>query len=109
MIGIYYNSPDMVKPEDLQWEVGFPVTTPISVRAPLEAKTWNFATVATALHVGPYEKAGETIAKIFEWMSANGYMPVGPVMERYLDMEPSKLKPEELKTEVWAPCQKVGK
>lgn len=107
LVGIYYNSPAEVKPEELQWEVGFPVTPQASVQAPLEIKQWNFTTVATALHKGPYETVVQTIFKILEWMKTNACVPAGPVMERYLDMDPSSVKPEELRTEVWIPCKKI--
>jgi effector-binding domain-containing protein len=106
MIGIYFNSPDEVKPEDLQWEIGFPVTSQALVQPPLQMKEWNFTQVVVSLHQGPYEKVGETIQKMIEWMEANGYFPAGPFLERYMDMNPEELKPEELKTEVWIPCQK---
>lgn len=106
MIGIYFNSPAQVKPEDLQWEIGFPVTSQALVQPPLEKKEWNFTQVVVSLHQGPYEKTGETIQKMIEWMEANGYVPAGPFLERYMDMNPEELKPEELKTEVWIPCQK---
>jgi effector-binding domain-containing protein len=106
LIGVYFNSPDQVKPEDLKWEVGFPVTSQALIQPPLQKKEWNFTQVVVSLHQGPYEKVGETIQKMMEWMETNGYFPAGPFMERYLDMNPDELKPEELKTEVWIPCQK---
>jgi effector-binding domain-containing protein len=106
MIGVYINSPAQVKPEDLQWEIGFPVTSQALIQPPLEKKEWNFTQVVASLHQGPYEKTGETIQKMLEWMEANGYAPAGPFLERYMDMNPEELKPEELKTEVWIPCQK---
>jgi predicted transcriptional regulator YdeE len=46
--------------------------------------------------------------KILDWMDANGYVQAGPIMERYLDMNPSELKPEDLKTEIWIPVEKKG-
>ena len=106
MIGVYINSPAQVKPEDLQWEIGFPVTSQALIQPPLEKKEWNFTQVVASLHQGPYDKAGETIQKMLEWMDANGYFPAGPLLERYMDMNPEELKPEELKTEIWIPCQK---
>lgn len=105
LIGIYYNSPDEVKPEELQWEIGFPITPQAVPLEPLEKKQWNFTLVATALHTGPYEKTGETILKILEWMKASHYVPAGPVLERYLDMTPSSVPPEKLRTEIWIPCK----
>lgn len=107
MLGIYYNAPSEVKPEDLKWEVGFPVTEQATVQTPLVKKSWDHKTVAVALHIGPYEKTVETINKMMDWITKNGCVVSGPLMERYLDMDPSRVKPEELKTEVWIPCQKT--
>jgi effector-binding domain-containing protein len=109
MIGIYYNSPAQVSPQELTWEMGFPVAEQAMPLAPLEKKQWSFTTVAVCLHVGPFEETEKTIIKMTEWMQANGYFPSGPIMERYLDMDPSKVKPEELKTEIWFPCTQIKK
>jgi len=106
MLGIYHNSPDQVKPEELSWEVGFPVNDQAMVQAPLEKKQWTDLTVAAALHVGAYEKTAETITEIYAWMAANGYVQTGPLVERYLDMNPMQMKPEDLRTEIWIPCAK---
>jgi len=105
LVGVYYNDPNEVKPEDLEWEVGFPITQQVPVRAPLEKKEWSFTSVATALHVGPYEETGQSYLKIFKWLQTNNYIQSGPVMEKYLD-DPSQVKPEKLQTEIWVPCKK---
>ncbi len=109
MIGVYYNSPEMVKPEELMWEIGFPVSAQVEVKAPLEKKEWKFTHVVSALHKGPYEETGKTYIKMFEWMQANKLMLAGPVMERYLTMPTPDTKPEDLRSEVWIPCQKGKK
>ena len=106
MIGIFYNSPEEVKPEELQWEIGFPVTAQVQVLAPLEKKIWEYKTVVSAIHIGPYENTGETIAKMMEWMNAEGLAMIGPLMERYLTMPTPGTKPEDMKTEIWIPCKK---
>lgn len=106
MIGIYYNSPENVKPEELKWEIGFPITKGVSIRPPLELKVWNFTRVVSATHIGPYEKIAEIYPKIFEWMKKNNYRIAGPIMERYFD-NPATTKPEKLRAEVWVPCEKI--
>jgi effector-binding domain-containing protein len=105
LMGVYYGNPEQVKPEQMEWEMGFPVTPHALIQPPLERKEWNFTQVAVALHKGSYEKTGETIAKIMEWMEANGYVADGPIVERYLDMDPEGIKPEDLKTEIWIPVK----
>jgi effector-binding domain-containing protein len=109
MIGVYYNSPDMVKPEELVWEMGFPVPAQTEVKAPLEKKEWKFKLICSAVHKGPYEETSQTVSKMYEWMQAKKLMPAGPVLERYLTMPTPETKPEDLRTEVWVPCQKKEK
>jgi effector-binding domain-containing protein len=106
MIGVYYNSPEEVKPDELKWEIGFPVAKETNTKEPLELKEWNFTLVISAMHIGPYEKIAEIYPKIFEWMKKNNYRIIGPIMERYFD-DPSTVKPEELRAEVWIPCEKI--
>jgi len=106
LMGIYYNSPDNVGAQELQWEVGFPMTPQTLIQPPLTKKEWNYTQVAVCLHQGAYEDTGDTIIKMVDWMRENGYVRAGPTMERYLDMNPAELKPEQRKTEIWIPCQK---
>lgn len=108
MLGIYYNSPGLTKAEDMQWELGFPVTPQALVLEPLELKKWSYTTAAICLHVGPYDKTIETINKIMDWINANGYSAIGPMIEWYQDADPSSVRPEKLKTEIWIPCKKAG-
>lgn len=106
MVGIYYNWPGDTKPEDLSWEAGFVIAAQATPQLPLVKKVWEHKTVAIALHVGPYDKAGAVVEKVMAWMAAQGYEADGPVLERYLDMNPAAVKPEERRTEIWVPCRK---
>lgn len=104
MVGVYYNAPDTTAPEELSWEAGFIVTAQTTAEPPLMRKVWEHRTVAAALVVGPYDAAGAAIAKIRAWIAANGYEAAGPVLERYLDQNPSAVDPRKLRTEIWIPC-----
>jgi hypothetical protein len=53
MFGVYYNSPQTVRQEELTWEVGFPVSPEAIPQRPLEKKLWNFTNVLVGLHIGP--------------------------------------------------------
>ena len=108
MIAIFQGDPTFQNPDAMEWEVGFPVLEQSSILAPLARKRWIFKTVAWAIHVGPYEKTGETIDQILTWMEANGYSQGGPVVEQYEDIDPKQFRPENLKTEIWIPCFKKG-
>jgi effector-binding domain-containing protein len=106
MMGVYYTAPGGAQ-ADFLWEIGFPVSAQASAQKPLEKKNWTFTTVASAMHVGPYDQTAALFPKIMIWLAAQGYAPAGPVVERYLDMNPNLAKPEELRTEIWVPCRKI--
>ena len=106
LMAIYYNSPEQVDAQNLQWEVGFPVTPQSLIQPPLVKKEWNFTQVAVCLHKGAYEDTPDTIFMMFDWLENNGYEVSGPIMERYLDMNPAELRPDQRRTEVWIPCRK---
>jgi AraC family transcriptional regulator len=105
MLGIFYNAPADVKPEELDWEIGFPVTN-VNPQPPLLSKIWDFSTVAKTVHTGPFENTGETFEKVFQWMEANGYEQDGPVLERYLTMPGPDIDPSSMKAEIWVPVKK---
>ena len=104
--GLYLNSPGQVKEEELQWRLGFPIASEAVVAAPLQKGEFNFTKIAAYLYVGPYEKVGDTYGKIFQFIDQNGFKAAGPTMEKYLDMNPEAVKPEERKTEINLPIEK---
>jgi effector-binding domain-containing protein len=105
MVGVYYNAPGQVKPEDLLWEVGFPIADQVTPQPPLEKKGWKPTTVAVAVHKGPYSKTTETLTRLTAWIASQGRIVDGPVLERYLN-NPMQVKPDELLTEIWIPVKK---
>jgi effector-binding domain-containing protein len=106
IIAVYRNSPDQVEPEALSWEVGFPVMEQAFVQLPLLKKTWEYTSVAETMHIGPYEKTGETIVKLTEWLGSKGYETSGPILETYFDMNPDEIDPAKLRTQIWIPVKK---
>jgi len=106
MIGIYYGDPGLTEADKMRWEIGFPINEQAQVLAPLEKKQWTFSQVAVSVHQGPYDTIGQTILQIQEWLEENGYSQAGPILERYLDPDPSQMSSGSLKTEIWIPCVK---
>ena len=60
---------------------------------------------ATILHHGVMSRIGESWDQLMEWMSENGYRPVGLCREVYLVVEP--LPQEEWVTELQQPVEKI--
>jgi len=105
MVAVYYSILTTADSPDLSWEVGFIVTEQTMPQAPLVKKVWSHTPIATATHVGPYQKLGETIEKLAAWIDSQGYAADKPLLERYLN-NPMQVKPEELRTEIWIPVVK---
>jgi AraC family transcriptional regulator len=103
---MYLNAPGQVKEEELAWRLGFPVAAGAPVAAPLLKGECRAAKMAVLLYVGPYEKVSAAYVKVFAAIDAQGYKPAGPPMEKYLDMNPEAVKPEERKTEINVPVEK---
>jgi len=106
IISISYKSPDEAAPAELEWEVGFPVTPQALIQAPLLKKQWDHKVVAAATHVGSYDTIGDTITFMLAWMDAHHYTQTGPIMEKYLDIASQEIPKENLRTEIWIPCEK---
>lgn len=106
LLGIFYNSPQDTEPQNLEWEVGFPITPQSLVQLPLEKKQWSHTFVVSAVHVGSYETTQETYTQMFEWMETRHLTPKGPVLERYINMPGQTGSGGEARTEIWIPCQK---
>lgn len=105
--GTYFNSPEDVPEEKLQYEIGFSFDGEAAPEGKVGIKEIPEHTVLAALHKGPYTKVGPVIHAIAEYSSENGYDVVGPVTEVYLN-DPSKVPETELLTEVRFPVIKVG-
>jgi len=84
--------------------VGMPADA--AVAAPLLKGECKATKMAVYLYVGPYEKVGDAYGKVFQFIEQNGYKMAGPAMEKYLDMNPQAVKPEDLKTEINVPVEK---
>ncbi|MBS3820030.1 GyrI-like domain-containing protein [bacterium] len=106
LLGIFFNSPEDTKPQNLEWEVGFPITPQSRVQAPLRKKQWTHTFVVTAVHVGSYETTQETYIQMFEWMETHNLIQKGPILEKYISMPSRGRGAGKARTEIWIPCQK---
>ncbi|HZP67866.1 MAG TPA: SRPBCC family protein [Rudaea sp.] len=56
------------------------------------------------MHVGPYDKLGETIPKAYLWLTIQGYKPKDRLIEEYVS-DPGNTPPEQLKTRIVIPVE----
>jgi effector-binding domain-containing protein len=96
----YYNM-DM---QDLDVEIGIPVTKSLRGRDDIKASGIPGGQVATCLHTGPYSEIEPAYNALSEWMKENGYEATGVAYEMYLD-DPAETPPQELKTQILFPLK----
>jgi len=104
LFGIYYDDPTKVKPESARYEICVPVTAGTKSDQAVKVKTLDPISAAVAIHIGPYEKVGETYGKLMTWITDNKYLPSGPPREYYLN-DPTQVPAESLKTKIVMPVK----
>lgn len=82
-------------------EVGFPTSRPARPEGRVETTVLPGGEAAFTVHRGRYEDVGAAYSAATDWMTDNGYRPVGEAWEVYLD-DPLVTEP---RTEVFIPCQ----
>jgi effector-binding domain-containing protein len=104
--GTYFNSPEDVPEEQLQYEIGFSVNEDFQQVDKLGFKEIPEHTVIAAMHQGAYTEVGPVIHAVVDYAVKNGYDIVGPITEVYLN-DPSQVPESELLTEVRIPVIKI--
>jgi effector-binding domain-containing protein len=77
----YYNE-DM---QDLDVEIGFPVSRELPDRGDIHASRIPSGRVATCLYTGPYSGIAAAYEALSHWMEENGYQATGVAYEVYLN------------------------
>ena len=107
--GVYFNSPEQVAEDELQWELRAPIAGICDPSGPDERglgfKCLEEVTVAVTVHRGPFSNIGNTYKELVAWVGGNGYKIDGPSEEVYIT-EPGNTPPAELMTEVRFPVSK---
>ncbi|MGV8143763.1 MAG: AraC family transcriptional regulator [Methanothermobacter sp.] len=106
--GTYFNSPENVSEDKLQYEIGFGFEGKITAlrEGKIGIKEIPEHTVLAAIHKGPYSEVGPVIHAVIDHAVKNNYDIVGPISEAYLN-NPNDTPEEELLTEVRIPVIKV--
>jgi effector-binding domain-containing protein len=98
---VAYHNQDM---QDLDLEIGFPVSGKLPDRGDIQAGEIPGGEVATCLYTGPYSGIGSAYEALSHWMEENGYQPTGVAYEVYLN-DPDETPPEELQTQIAFPLK----
>lgn len=100
--GTYFNSPEDVSEDKLQYEIGFGFKGQAEPEDKIGIKEIPEHSVLAAIHKGPYNKVGPVIHAVINYAVKNTYDIVGPITEAYFN-DPMVIPEEELLTEVRLP------
>lgn len=97
----YYNM-DM---QDLDVEMGFPLTKKLEGRGEIQAGEFPGGKLATCVYTGPYGTGmSEAYTALTQFARANHFEPTGVAYEIYLN-SPMDTTPEELRTQIVFPLK----
>lgn len=104
-IGVGYGNPDTTPEEKLRYDACITVDHDIEVTREVNQNVIKGGKYALFLHKGPYETLKETYNEIFsEWLPKSSHkLREIPCFEMYLNRDPRRTKPENLKTEIYIP------
>ena len=97
---IYYNL-DM---QDLDVEIGFPVSKKIPDKDNMKASEIAAGKFASTVHIGPYQTMEPTYNALNQWITDNGHEAEGTAIEFYFN-DPNEVGPENTKTEIQFPLK----
>jgi len=96
----YYNR-DM---QNLDVEIGFPVSKKIPGKEDIKACEIPGGKVATCLYIGPYSEMEPVYNDFSQWIKDNGYEETGIAYEFYLN-DPREIPHQEPKTRILLPLK----
>lgn len=105
-IAIFWNSPLKERPENLRWDIGYPVSSDQKDAGNMIVKEFNYSRGASTIHRGSYLYTYQTIRALYQWIAINGYAPIGgPCVEVYYDEYPENVPDAEKTTEILIPIE----
>jgi effector-binding domain-containing protein len=95
-----YHNLDM---QNLDVEIGFPVSKPLPGRGTIQPGQLPGGRWATVLHVGPYDQCAAAYDALGAWIKQHGYEPTGVAYEAYCS-EPGT-PPQDTQTWIMFPLR----
>ena len=90
-------------PDIFDFEIGVPVTSPVTPAGRVKAGDLPAATVARTVYLGSYEGLGAAWAEFDDWITAQGRTPGPELWECYLAGPESNPDPATWRTELTRP------
>lgn len=106
-IGISHDSPEITPEEQIRYDACITFRGPVKPEGEVGVQTIAGGRYAVFLHRGPYSAFHETYAHIMtRWYPESGetFRDL-PCFELYMNRDPRRTKPENLKTEIYVPIR----
>ena len=107
LIGISHDDPNITPEKRIRYDACITFAGEAKPEGEVGIQTIAGGRYAVFLHRGPHEGLGATYGAIFSgWLPASGArLREAPCFEVYLNRDPRRTKPENLRTEVWVPVE----
>ena len=86
-------------------ECGMPVASPIPGTDRIRAGELPAGTVATVIHMGPYDALPQTWSALTEWMGSQGLQPAGAPWEVYVTDPGAEPDQSKWRTDIFFPVR----
>jgi len=105
MFGIGHDNPNIINKNRLRYDACISLDDKtVEPKGEILKKTINGGKYATFIHKGAYENLISTYDVIGEWIVESAInLADKPMFEKYLNRDPRRTKPENLKTEIYVP------
>lgn len=103
--GVSHDDPNVTSPDKIRYDACLDIDADISSADNLRKLTIAGGTYAKFMHIGSYDELGNSYGYIFnQWLPQSGYeLRADPCFDLYLNKDPRRTKPENLKTEIHIP------
>ena len=103
--GIGYDDPTITPAENLRYDACITFSGNVQPEGEVQVQTISGGRYAVFLHKGAYTELNDIYRGIFAgWLPTSGCtLRDCPCFEKYLNRDPRRTKPENLRTEIWIP------
>jgi effector-binding domain-containing protein len=103
--GPWYTHHLRMDPATFDFELGVPVSAPVSAAGRVKAGELPAARVARTIYHGGYEGLGDAWAEFGAWITAQGHTPAANLWERYVAGPEASPDPASWRTELNRPLE----
>ncbi len=104
--GISHDNPTVIESNNLRYDACLELNDSVSPRGEVASKQITGGKYALFMHKGSLSLIGETFKNIGDWIIESGVtLRDEPSFHKYLDLDPTGIKEEDLRTEIYVPLK----